>query len=93
MVDFILPSRLREEEEEIKNKSTFILPESFNNKVSTIPNAEEEKKKDKSWYTPVVSAVAGVPSGAIKAVEGVISLRTTLADLGLGTNMTREVEE
>ena len=42
MVDFILPSRLREEEEEIKNKSTFILPESFNNKVSTIPNAEEE---------------------------------------------------
>ena len=94
MVDFILPSRFREEEEEeIKKKSNFILPESFKNEVSTIPSVEEEKKDKRSWYTPVVSAVAGVPSGAIKAVEGVISLGTTLADLGLGTNMTREVEE
>ena len=90
MVDFILPSRFREEEEEeIKKKSNFILPESFKNEVSTIPSVEEEKKDKRSWYTPVVSAVAGVPSGAIKAVEGVISLGTTLADLGLGTNMTR----
>ena len=45
MVDFILPSRFREEEEEeIKKKSNFILPESFKNEVSTIPSVEEEKK-------------------------------------------------
>ena len=39
------------------------------------------------------SAGAGVVSGVGKAVEGITTLGTTLVDLGLGTELTKQVEK
>ena len=41
----------------------------------------------------IVSAGAGILSGAEKAVEGVVTTGTLLADLGLGTDLTKKVED
>jgi hypothetical protein len=50
-----------------------------------------ETPEKKAGY--IVSTGAGILSGAEKAVEGVLTTGTLLADLGLGTELTKKVED
>ena len=62
--------------------------------TSSRPKQErEEGILEKYVFDPVTAAVAGVGEGALKLVEGTISLGTMLTDLGLGTEMTSKVEK
>ena len=49
-----------------------------------IPLEGPEKNSDASWYT---SIGAGLVSGLIKTVEGVVSLGAELVDLGADSNV------
>ena len=48
-----------------------------------IPLSTPEKNSDASWYTAIG---AGLVSGVIKTVEGVVSLGAELIDLGADSN-------
>ena len=54
-----------------------------------IPLEGPEKNSDASWYT---SIGAGLVSGLIKTVEGVVSLGAELVDLGADSNVAGDVE-
>ena len=54
-----------------------------------IPLITPEKNSDASWYTAIG---AGLVSGLIKTVEGVVSLGAELIDLGAGTDLAADVE-
>jgi len=75
-----------------KNKGTGAgnsLLDQFNSSGGNYTSTTEEPEK-KAGY--IVSAGAGVLSGAEKAVEGLVTTGTLLADLGLGTELTKKVE-
>ena len=55
-----------------------------------VPLEGPEKNNDASWYT---SIGAGLVSGAIKTVEGVVSLGAELVDLGADSNVVADVEK
>ena len=55
-----------------------------------IPLEGPEKNSDASWYT---SIGAGLVSGLIKTVEGVVSLGAELVDLGADSNVAGDVEK
>ncbi len=54
-----------------------------------VPLQGPEKNSDASWYT---SIGAGLVSGVIKTVEGVVSLGAELIDLGADSNKVADVE-
>ena len=55
-----------------------------------VPLQGPEKNSDASWYT---SIGAGLVSGVLKTVEGVVSLGAELVDLGADSNKVAEVEK
>ena len=55
-----------------------------------IPLSTPEKNSDASWYTAIG---AGLVSGVIKTVEGVVSLGAELIDLGADSNKVADVEK
>ncbi len=55
-----------------------------------VPLSEAELNNDTSWYT---SVGAGLASGLIKTVEGVVSLGAELVDLGADSNTAASVEQ
>ena len=55
-----------------------------------IPLSTPEKNNDASWYTAIG---AGLVSGLIKTVEGVVSLGAELVDLGADSNVAADVEK
>ena len=55
-----------------------------------IPLSTPEKNSDASWYTAIG---AGLVSGVIKTVEGVVSLGAELIDLGADSNVAADVEK
>jgi len=55
-----------------------------------IPLEGPEKQSDASWYTAIG---AGIVSGLIKTVEGVVSLGAELVDLGADSNVAADVEK
>ncbi len=55
-----------------------------------IPLEGPEKQSDASWYTAIG---AGIVSGLIKTVEGVVSLGAELVDLGADSNTAADVEK
>ena len=88
MVDLIVPDILKKKEDEEETK--FIVPDILKkNNIST----KTEKAVDDKKTGLITSAVAGVGSGAVKSVEGITTLGTTLIDLGLGTDLTKDVED
>ena len=54
-----------------------------------VPLQGPEKNSDASWYT---SIGAGLVSGVLKTVEGVVSLGAELIDLGADSNKAADVE-
>ena len=54
-----------------------------------VPLSEAEKNNDASFFT---SLGAGIVSGLIKTVEGVVSLGAELVDLGADSNTVADVE-
>ena len=71
-----------------KNSNRFV--DLFNSGDGNYTSTTKTPEK-KAGY--IVSAGAGILSGAEKAVEGVLTTGTILADLGLGTELTKEVED
>ena len=55
-----------------------------------VPLQGPEKNSDASWYT---SIGAGLVSGVLKTVEGVVSLGAELIDLGADSNKVADVEK
>ena len=55
-----------------------------------VPLQGPEKNSDASWYT---SIGAGLVSGVLKTVEGVVSLGAELVDLGADSNTVADVEK
>jgi len=79
---------------EEENEAPKFLGESLGGFEITKPittKTEEDINNKKTGL--VTSAVAGIGSGAVKSVEGVTTLGTTLIDLGLGTDLTKDVED
>jgi hypothetical protein len=72
-----------------KNTGNSLLDQ-FNNSGGNYTSTTEEPEK-KAGY--IASAGAGILSGAEKAVEGLVTTGTLLADLGLGTELTKKVED
>ena len=54
-----------------------------------VPLQGPEQNSDASWYTAIG---AGLVSGIIKTVEGVVSLGAELVDLGADSNLAGNVE-
>ena len=54
-----------------------------------VPLQGPEKNSDASWYT---SIGAGLVSGVLKTVEGIVSLGAELIDLGADSNKVADVE-
>jgi len=79
----------RKEEVTVPKNTGNSLLDQFNNSGGNYTSTTEEPEK-KAGY--IVSAGAGILSGAEKAVEGVLTTGTILADLGLGTDLTQKVE-
>ena len=55
-----------------------------------VPLIPAEQNSDTSWYT---SVGAGLASGLLKTVEGVVSLGAELIDLGADSNTAGDVEK
>ncbi|HAT63695.1 MAG TPA: hypothetical protein DCS66_03710, partial [Flavobacteriaceae bacterium] len=85
---------LKKDTEEItipaKRNTGNSLLDQFNNDGGNYTSTTKTPEK-KAGY--IVSAGAGILSGAEKAVEGVVTTGTLLADLGLGTDLTKKVED
>ena len=72
-----------------KNTGNSLLDQ-FNNSGGNYTSTTKEPEK-KAGY--IVSAGAGVLSGVQKAAEGIVTTGTILTDLGLGTDLTKKVED
>ena len=55
-----------------------------------VPLIPAEENNDTSWYTAIG---AGLVSGVLKTVEGVVSLGAELVDLGADSNTAADVEK
>ena len=89
----------KKEEVTVSQNTGNSLLDQFNNSGGNYTSTTEEPKKkgiyvggteDRAGY--IASMGAGVLSGAEKAVEGLVTTGTLLADLGLGTELTKKVE-
>tara|TARA_R100001015_G_C4633602_1_gene198806 strand:- start:175 stop:4263 length:4089 start_codon:yes stop_codon:yes gene_type:complete len=103
MAQFTLPTGLNPVIEK-KEEKGFTLPGSlqvddkFEIKFDSTSSNPKEQKQEKGIFskyigTPITSAAFGVASGAERAVEGVVTLGTIMADAGLGTDLTAKVQK
>ena len=103
MVQFTLPPGLNPVVEK-KEKKGFTLPSSLQvndefeikfDSTSSNPKKQKQEKGIFSKYigTPITSAVFVVAAGTERAVEGVVTLGTIMADAGLGTDLTAKVQK
>lgn len=89
MADLIIPDILKKDEDDFG----LVVPDILKTKTSKKLNTNTAKDIDDKKTGLITSAVAGVGSGAVKSVEGITTLGTTLIDLGLGTELTKDVED
>ena len=103
MAQITLPTGLNPVIEK-KEEKGFTLPGSlqvddkFEIKFDSTSSNPKEQKQEKGIFskyigTLISSAVFGVASGSERAVEGVVTLGTIMADAGLGTDLTAKVQK